>query len=320
MKLRIHHIILLFLLLLLQNLKGQDTTGNLLPVTTDTIANSLSFPKQSTFPTDSVSKRPNMDSINRKSVKEITTEQLTDLIYKENPFFGFESVSRQAIIAEREWEWKEPWFYSIVGLLFMVGLFRSGFEKYLHDLFRLFFNTTMKQRQIREQMIQTPLASALLNVFFVLSSSFFISFLLQYYQVIEPEQFWLIFLYAILFIAAIYLVKFIWLKLAGWLFNVQEAADNYIFIVFIINKIIGIFLLPILILMAFANEDILQVALVISWIGLAGLLIYRFILTFAAVRNQINVNLFHFFVYLCAFEIAPLLLIYKGLILFFERT
>lgn len=320
MKLRIHHIILPILLFLFQSLKGQDTSGISVPVVSDTMARNISLPKQIPFPADSVSKRPSMDSLNRKPVKDILEEQLPELIYKENPFFGFESVSRQAVIVEKEWEGKETWFYSIVGLLFMVGLFRSGFEKYLHDLFRLFFNTTMKQRQIREQMIQTPLASALLNVFFVISSAFYICFLLQYYQVIEPEQFWLIFLYAILFIAAIYVVKFIWLKLAGWLFNMQEAADNYIFIVFIINKIIGIFLLPILILMAFSNEDILEVTLVISWIGLAGLLIYRFILTFAAVRNQINVNLFHFFVYLCAFEIAPLLLIYKGLILFFERT
>ena len=127
-------------------------------------------------------------------------------------------------------------------------------------------------------------------------------------------------LYAIFALTIIYLVKFLWLKTAGWLFNLKETADNYIFIVFIINKIIGIFLLPILVLMAFSTPEILDVVMVISWIGLGGLLIYRFILTFAAVHNQINVNLFHFFLYLCAFEIAPLLLIYKALLLFFERT
>ena len=320
MKLRIHHIFPLLFILFFQSLKGQDTTGNSTPVVRDSVKKKIRLPTVIAFPTDSVSKRPAADSTNKKSITDISEEQLPNLVYMENSFFGFESVSRQAIIIERKWEGKETWFYSIVGLLFMVGLFRFGFEKYLNDLFRLFFNTTMKQRQIREQMIQTPLASVLLNIFFVFSSAFYISFLLQYYQVIEPAEFWFIFLYAILFLAAIYLVKFIWLKLAGWLFNVQEAAENYIFIVFIINKIIGIFLLPILILMAFSNEQILEVALVISWIGLGGLLIYRFILTFAAVRNQINVNLFHFFVYLCAFEIAPLLLIYKGLILFFERT
>jgi hypothetical protein len=58
----------------------------------------------------------------------------------------------------------------------------------------------------------------------------------------------------------------------------------------------------------------------LSWCLLIGLLAYRIILTFAAVRNQVKVNPFHFFLYLCAFEIAPLLLVYKGLLLFFRIT
>lgn len=319
MKLLIHHIILLFALCYFQTSFGQDTAVVIPPRVADTAISII--PKPIPFPRDSVSKRPVIDTVVVKpSIKNIAASQLTRLHFKENPFFGFESASRQAIIVERKWEGKEYWFYSLVGLLFMVGLFRQGFEKYLHDLFRLFFNTTMKQRQIREQLIQTPLASALLNLFFVLSGAFYATFLFQYFEIIEPADFWLIMLYAIFALTVIYLVKFIWLKTAGWLFNLRETADNYIFIVFIINKIIGIFLLPIIVLMAFSSPEILEVVLVISWIGLGGLLIYRFFLTFAAVHNQINVNLFHFFLYLCAFEIAPLLLIYKALLLFFERT
>ena len=42
-------------------------------------------------------------------------------------------------------------------------------------------------------------------------------------------------------LAVIYLVKFVGLKIIGWLFNMRHAADSYIFIVFIINKVIGIF-------------------------------------------------------------------------------
>ncbi len=318
MKLRIHHIILIIPAFFFHAVIAQDTSMVFPPrVTTTTVNN----PETNPFPADSVSLRPVDTTKNKmRPIKEIPESKLFQLQFYENPFFGFNSKLRQAIIVERNWDGKEHWFYTLVGLLFMVGLFRQGFEKYLHDLFRLFFNTTMKQRQIREQLIQTPLAAALLNLFFVLSGSFYITFLLQHFNVIDTGEFWIILLYAIFSLTLIYLAKFIWLKAAGWLFNLQEAADNYIFIVFIINKIIGIFLLPILVLMAFTSVEILDIGLAISWIGLAGLFFYRFILTFAAVRNQINVNLFHFFLYLCAFEIAPLLLIYKGLLIFFERS
>jgi hypothetical protein len=100
----------------------------------------------------------------------------------------------------------------------------------------------------------------------------------------------------------------------------QEVADSYIFIVFVVNKMIGILLLPFLVLIAFSVGNIYAVAIPLSWCLVGGLFLYRFILTYTAVRNQVKVNPFHFFLYLCAFEIAPLLLIYKGLLLFFRIT
>jgi hypothetical protein len=83
---------------------------------------------------------------------------------------------------------------------------------------------------------------------------------------------------------------------------------------------IGILLLPFLVLLAFSVNGVYSSGLTLSLCLTGGLLVYRFVLSFAAVRNQVRVNPFHFFLYLCAFEIAPLLLIYKGLLLFFGVT
>jgi hypothetical protein len=128
------------------------------------------------------------------------------------------------------------------------------------------------------------------------------------------------FIYSVIGLSAAYFIKFLGLKLSGWLFSMQEVAGSYIFIVFIVNKMLGILLLPFLVLLAFSLGDVKSAALTISWCVVGCLFIYRFILSFAAVRNQVKVNPFHFFLYLCAVEIAPLLLIYKGLLLFFRQT
>jgi Domain of unknown function (DUF4271) len=89
--------------------------------------------------------------------------------------------------------------------------------------------------------------------------------------------------------------------------------------VFMINKIIGIYLLPFLILLAFTDNDIYLVAFVLSYIGVFALLAYRFILSYGLIRNQISINPFHFLIYLLAFEIVPLFLIYKALLLWFSK-
>lgn len=302
-------LLLLVSLCCLQPAKGQDTVNNLGLAQADTIIINWK---------DSTSKKPATTIAD--SAFNNTIEDLNILHYNRNVYFGFSSDPTRIISSRKSWQGKELWFYSLVGFLFVFGFFRQGFEKYLTDLFRLFFNTTMKQRQLREQMLQTPVASALLNLFFVMAAGFYISFLLQYFKLIAGREFWIMWLYASIFLVLVYLVKYIWLKIAGWMFNLRNAADDYIFIVFIINKVIGIFLIPVIILLAFGRDTITGIVISFSWVTLAGILLYRFILTFAIVRNQINASLFHFFLYLCAFEIVPLLLIYKALLSYFTRS
>jgi hypothetical protein len=212
---------------------------------------------------------------------------------------------------------KEYLFYYLIFLLILFGLLRRAFAKYFYDLFRVFFKTTLKQRQTQEQLLQSSLASVFMNSFFVLSAGLYVNFLLQYFHLVISDNFWLQYVYCIGALAAIYLVKFIGLKITGWLFNVSNTTDSYIFIVFIINKMLGIFLLPFLLLLAFANDPLYSYAMFISWLGLGLLLIYRFILSYSAVRKEVKLNSFHFILYILGFEVIPLLLIYKLLLIIF---
>ena len=265
----------------------------------------------------SVSKRPISDSGWKPDLNQPYTEQFIRQIYRQHPFFGFFTPIIKLNSDKKEFRGKEGWFYALMGLLLLFALFRESFPKYTDDLYRLFFRTTLKQRQIREQLIQTPLPSLLLNLFFFVISGLYITMILRQYKMAPIGNSWLLFIYCTLGLGVMYCVKFLGLKFSGWLFSMADAADSYIFIVFIINKVIGIFLLPFLILLAFTEGDFYKIALTLSWLGIGCLLVYRFILTYVTVRNQIKVNPFHFLVYLLAFEIIPLLLIYKLLLVFF---
>jgi hypothetical protein len=214
----------------------------------------------------------------------------------------------------------EEIFYFLVGLLFYFACIRLFFDKYLDNLLTLFFRVTMRHQQIREQLLQTPLPSLLLNILFVISSGFYLSLLARYYEFTLFGNFWITFLYAMTFVSAIYLGKYVVLKITGWVFNVRSATDTYIFIVFLVNKMIGIFLLPFIILMSFPNTHLLPVLIQLSYIMLVLMLVYRFINSFRPIRSEIKLNRFQFFLYLCTFEIAPLLLIYKVLLAYVERS
>ena len=263
---------------------------------------------------DSVSKRPILRDSLWQSIMDIP---IREQILQRHPFFNFNTKPVITPSDIKEFKGKELLFYVLVVLVIIFALLKLAFSKYFNDLFRVFFRTTMKQRQIKEQLMQTPFPSLVFNGFFVASAGLYANFLLHHFGFKPVDNFWLLYLYCCIGLSIIYLVKFIGLIVLGWLFNMKKAADSYIFIVFIINKVIGIALLPFNVLLAFTDGTMHSVALMLSWCCIAGLLLYRFILGFAAIRNDVRFNLFHFFLYLCAFEIAPLLLIYKLLLFFF---
>jgi len=209
---------------------------------------------------------------------------------------------------------KEWLFYYLVLILILFGLLRRAFAKYFYDLFRVFFKTTLKQRQTQEQLLQSSLPSVLMNAFFVITAGLYLNFILTYFHLSITDNFWLQYAYCAGALAAVYIVKFIGLKLTGWIFNVSNATDAYIFIVFIVNKVLGIFLLPFLLLLSFTTEPLYGSAIYLSWLGIGLLLIYRFILSYSAIRKEVKLNSFHFVLYILSFEVVPLLLIYKLLL------
>ena len=105
-----------------------------------------------------------------------------------------------------------------------------------------------------------------------------------------------------------------------WIFNINRAAENYLFVVFMTNKIIGIFLLPFLVLIAFSGSFLIEVGITLSLIMISLFYVYRFIAAYSTLHKEIKISGLYFFLYLCAFEIAPLLLIYKVLVNYLEKA
>jgi len=239
---------------------------------------------------------------------------------KANHFFNFTGIPVVQIYQVHRSNSKDSLFYLLVGILFYFALTRVFFEKYFNNLLTLFFRVSLRQQQIREQVLQTPLPSLLLNILFVISGGLYACFLLHYSRIGANIRFWVLYLYCMLLLGTIYLVKFLVLKFIGWVFSISRATDIYIFIVFLVNKMLGIFLLPFLIIITFSGSGIREIFITISLAMVFVLWTYRVLAAYRPVRNEIKLTPFYFFLYLCAFEIAPLLLIYKVLLTYLEKV
>jgi Domain of unknown function (DUF4271) len=239
-------------------------------------------------------------------------------VLKENSWFNFSGEGVVRTVSMRQHGGKEGVFYLLMGLFFLLAVIRAMFGRYLMHLFAVFFRASMKQKQIREQLLQTPLASLLLNVLFIGTAALFVTFILQnrVKAGAQPLAFWWLYLYAAGALSLLYLGKFFILKLIGYTLRMEPATDTYIFIVFMCNKVLAIVLLPLLLLVAFGGISLATVAITVCYVLVTGIFAYRYISAYGYINRELRTSRFHFFLYLCAFEVAPLLLIYKVLLKF----
>ena len=214
---------------------------------------------------------------------------------------------------------KEGLFYALLGMVLGLALFRRFFPKYWSDLFRLFFRTTLRQRQLRDQLQLASLPSILLNVFFFLCLSFYISLFLTERGWNPFSGYWLFWSLTLAGLAGMYVVKWLGLQFAAWIFGQNELGDDYSFLVFTVNKMMGVLLLPSVVGIAFAEGRVWQWSLLLSWVLIGCLLLYRGYLTYRVVRRQAAVSPFHFLLYWMGFELAPLLVLYRFLLGFFSE-
>jgi hypothetical protein len=215
---------------------------------------------------------------------------------------------------EKQSDNNEWLFYYIIGVFLLFGLLKLAYTRYFNNLFRVFFKTSLKVNQIREQLVQSGLQSLMFNIFFAISSGTYIYLLIRHFQIPFQVAPVLIPIISAAVIGTLYAGKFLFLKVSGWLFNITSASDTFAFIAFLINKMIGILLLPFILVIAFAKQPVSTIAITLSLAIICGLFLYRFLRAYNTVQANLNVSRFHFFIYFLAFEIAPLLVIYKILI------
>jgi hypothetical protein len=218
-----------------------------------------------------------------------------------------------------EAEGKDALFYALLGMVLLLAVFRRFFPKYWTDLFRLFFRTTLRQRQLRDQLQLASLPSLALNAFFYLSLAFYLSLLLTRRGLDLAGGYWSLWGWLLIGLMLMYGVKWIGLQVSAWIFGQRELGEDYVFVVFTVNKMMGLLLLPSVIAMAFADGWVYTLLFGVSLLLIGGLLLYRGYLTYRVVRRQAALSPFHYFLYWLGFEVAPLLVLHRFLLGFFPE-
>lgn len=207
-------------------------------------------------------------------------------------------------------------FYLLLTLCLILGLIRYMDTRYFGNLWRAFWNPTLSNRQLKDQLQGAGLPNFLMNIFFAFAGGAYMYYVVRFFTpgrsgVIAPS---ILIIMLIAGTGLIYIIKYSAVRFSGWAFRLEGITEHYLFNVFLINKILAITLIPFIIVLAFADHNLAKQIVAISFITSGILLLNRYIRSWQVFGSFFQYSKFHFFMYLCASELLPLAVLMKILV------
>ena len=210
-------------------------------------------------------------------------------------------------IANNSPDWAIGIFLVVFALFAVVRLF---FEKYLSQLLLSSVNYAASLRMFRERSVSLTHASTHLDIIF------YLVFSLLSFQIFEMANVhWFVpgfytYLLILLSVVAFLNLKKVSYFLQGSISENLQESQEFIFNMNLYNRILGLFLLPICLVIAFTPLESPEFVGIVG--GVAVLVSYvLLILRGIKILLRKHFSIFYLILYLCTLEILPLLFIYK---------
>ncbi|MCK4879596.1 MAG: DUF4271 domain-containing protein [Bacteroidales bacterium] len=231
---------------------------------------------------------------------------------------GIENVSNVTAggieIMEKIQTYQPTWYF--IYLFLLIGLLawiRLYYGNILIQTVQASTNVQVANRMFKDNSLLQKQLDNVLYLFYFLS----MAFLLYYIELrvdLRPYELQggLLYLFNLALLAGIFSGRVLLLNIAGILFNHIRIFREYLYNIFIFNKLSGLAVLPLIFLLIYTRGTLQELFFWITIFVLSCITVMRLIRGVVfSYRKEVSV--FYLFLYLCALEIAPLVLLYRWL-------
>lgn len=207
------------------------------------------------------------------------------------------------------------YFYLLFFAFLTLALLVRRNPQYFKNMWAAAFNFRLMLQFVREQSGQlTAFSIVYVLIFNLLLALFLAEVVFQTTRVswISSPQ-WAVFL-AFGLVSSVYLIKYIFYKFLGLILGMREQANFYLAEVFLLNRMVILFFLPLLALMLYGNQYLSQLGTFAVLLLLLANLIWRYTNAARMISKLLFAQSFHFILYFCAVEIIPTAVIAKFLL------
>lgn len=284
-----------------------SAAGNLL----DSVANALKYRQK--FIGDSLSKiyviRPD----------SLRNNQFLDSMLKTNVYHGYGFLKQPGQVKSMLREGstrrtRDKWVVVIiVSLLVYMALLNRAMSKDIKNVLQSFYNNRILSQVSKEENLLNSWTFLGLFVLFGFTFGLFLYQLTAYYEVFYSISGVQLFGSFALLIIVLFAVKLLVLRFLGFVFKVNRLVGEYISILYLTYFNITFVFLPVSLCFSLLAAQYIPYILVLALVLVVVIFVWQYLRSSVNIISNFRFHKFYLFIYLCALEICPILILIKAL-------
>jgi hypothetical protein len=249
------------------------------------------------------------EAIHMQYVKKVLDEKL----YKGSNFldipFRPKSVLRDGHVRKT----RDPWIIIIIaGLLIYTALLNIIMNKDIHNVLLSFYSKRVLTAAKEEGQINFWAFTGLF-LLFGLTFGLFLYQLASYKNVYYSISGFRLFGALSMIIIVLFAIKFLVLKVIGFIFDIQKLVNEYVSILYLTYFNLAFVFLPVALCFSLLAAQFIPVLLAVAVILIVIIFTWLYLRSSVNIISNFRFHKFYLFIYLCALEICPILILIKAL-------
>ncbi|RYY34165.1 MAG: DUF4271 domain-containing protein [Sphingobacteriaceae bacterium] len=242
-------------------------------------------------------------------------EQLIDqYFYKGYGFLDISTKSNKNLGTGIERRTRNGWIIGVVVLILLyAGFLRLALAKDIDKVLQSVFNRQLvSQNDDGNSVLSTWSFLGLLILFGLVFGVFFYQ-LAAYYQVYYPLSGVNLLMALAVSVVLLLVLKLFMLKFIGFVFQISEVTNRYIAILSLTYFALTFIALPVTVCLSLINIELTPLILLMALVLSGVILVWLYLRNSIIIISNFRFSKFYLFLYLCALEICPILILIKAL-------
>jgi len=202
--------------------------------------------------------------------------------------------------------YSDTFFIILTFDLLLIALLKAFYQKFTKQLFLSVFAQRYANQYLKEENVFTERVTFLVTTIMLINISLVLSKII-FDTNLSPFDFLNVFVFTAIF----FLSKTIIIHLLGHVFMLKSLAKLGIYFSFLFDRVMGITLFPIIVLLFFSSINSSSILLAFSVVIIALFLLIKIFWLWKIGIGGFGLSRYYLFLYLCTLEILPLLVFTK---------